>query len=138
MGQCFSNTDTFNNDPNLIILDAGKLQTLVLRHAQNARIIPLMEQMPIAANYRYDPVSFVANDDSIFETFRECRFPLHFHMGLLRFHPGCAIVLTKKMYRKIKELDQLRPIALTKDNRLRICSWTCNQNFFQRRSSVCN
>ena len=130
MGNQFSNTKEYMNDPSLIICDAKKLQNRILKHSNNALIIPILEVIPVAANYRYDTVSQIAHQDDFFENFYSCQYPLWFHMGSLRFYPGCKIVLTKEHYSKILKLNKLDPVPLGKDDQIKILGWTSGHNFF--------
>jgi hypothetical protein len=131
MGSYFSNANQYRKNPNLVILDAKGLQSRLLRHAQKGHIdIVLMEEVPFACNYTYDPSSFVAQDDSIFDNFYRCQFPLYVHMGTLRFCSGCEIVLTQKQYQMVTDLDQKNGVPLTKEDKLHIAGWSPVKNFF--------
>jgi hypothetical protein len=131
MGNYFSNKKAIINDPSLVVCDAKQLQRRILNRSNDARIIKIVEKIPYACNCKYDPCTSIAQIPAIFETYYSCNYPLWFQVGTLRFCSDCKIVLTKKHYAEILELEKSKIVVpLSKDDQMKMLSWTSGNNYF--------
>jgi hypothetical protein len=120
----FSNRSVYISNPNYVILEAFDLQRYFFKHKNNARIIPMLKEYPVATNYCFDIFTRDARQTDYFNSFDRSPNALWVHIGTLRFNFGCQIVLTKAMHSKILEFNKLDPIPLSKDDQLQISDWT--------------
>ena len=130
MGNLLSNKSEYENNENYHVCDATRLQSRLLKHRNNSKIIEILEHLPVACNYMFDPTNFVTETD-IFAVYNHAKRPLYFHLGVLRFCPGCKIVLSKELYEKIIELENSKSLVQFNDkDTLRVLGWVHQSNFF--------
>ena len=130
MGNLLSNKSDYENHPLYIVCNASQLQKRLLKHRHNSEIINILEEVPVACNYMYDVYSCVA-ETNCFNNYQTCRRPLYFQLGSLRFTPGCKIVLTKRHYHNIVNLEKSKNVILfcDKDNK-KVLGWVGYHNRF--------
>ena len=131
MGSWFSsNEKEFHTNPKLVVKNTVKLQRLLLRHRNNAAIMPILEQVPYACNFSFDPISREC-ETTFLNNFYGCAYPLYFHIATLRFDDDCEIALTKRHYHQIVAMTRAKTItSLSKDDQIRMLEWTVGYNWF--------
>ncbi len=129
MGNLISNKKEYENDPSYVVCDAIKLQSRLIKHCHNSKIIDILEETQVASNYVYDISNNVAETNS-FSNYNSSHRPLYFSIGFLRFCPGCKIVLTKQLYDDIVKMEKSKIIVpLSKDDQIKILRW--GNSFFK-------
>ena len=130
MGNLLSNKSDYENNPLYIVCYAKQLQRRLLKHRRNSAIINILEKVPVACNYMYDPCSYVT-DINCFNNYQACRRPLYFQLGSLRFTPGCKIVLTKQHYDNITKLERSKnDIPFSDEDNKKVLGWVNHHNYF--------
>ena len=130
MGNLLSNKREIEKNENYHVCDASRLQTRLLKHRDNSKIIDILEHLPVACNYKYDLSNHIAETDC-FSDYYEPRNSLYFQLGVLRFTPGCKIVLSKELYEKIIELEKSKiVIPFSNEDTRRVLGWVRDGNFF--------
>lgn len=131
MGNLLSNKNEYIYDSSLVVCNAIQLQRRLLKHKNNSKIIPILEQVPYACNYMFYP-DLLCTESSLFDNYHSCRYPLHFQLGQLQFDSGSKIILTKEHYAEILELEKIPriEIPLSKDDQIKILSWSMGHNKF--------
>lgn len=110
MGNYFSNKKDILDNPTLVVCDAKRLQRLLHKHRFNAKIITVLNKIPYACNYMYNPTTYIAEISDFFENYNRCKRPLWFQVGYLKFCTGCNIVLTEIHHDEICQLEKSNEI----------------------------